>query len=390
MDKIIKDLFIAYYDCRKNKKNTINAKKFEMNYEKNIFILSEEIKNKTYEIGKSVVFIVKKPVKREIFAADFRDRVVHHFLINKLNKLFEDEFIVDSYACRKNKGTLFGINRIFNFIKECSENYKKDCFILKMDIQGFFMNIDKNILNKILIEFIENKYKKEDKETVLFLTDKILKNNPRNNCIVKGKKNDWVNLPKNKSLFGVPEHCGLPIGNLTSQIFANMYLNLFDKYIKNELNIEFYGRYVDDFILIHKDKDFLLSIKPKIKEFLEENLHLILHPKKTYFQNYKKGVLFLGAFLLPKRIYIKNNLKGNIFWRIKKFNNDINNIEKNKLEEIVSVVNSYMGLFSKFNTYKLRCKILNSIKSDFSIKNNDREFFLTRKNNFLKIKNKII
>ena len=142
----LQELFEAYYSCRKNKRNTTNALSFEIDYESKLIQLCNEINNGNYQIGKSIAFIVNKPVKREIFAADFRDRIVHHLLINKLNPLFEQEFINDSYGCRVNKGTHFGIKRVDQFIRKCSQNYIKDCYVLKLDIQGFFMHINKDIL----------------------------------------------------------------------------------------------------------------------------------------------------------------------------------------------------------------------------------------------------
>ena len=236
------ELFAAYFECRKNKRNTINALLFEKHFKANIFRLEEEITGGNYSPGRSIAFIVNNPVKREIFAADFRDRVVHHWLIAKLNPLFERIFINDSYACRTGKGAHLGIKQLDGFIKSCSGNYKTDCYILKLDIAGFFMHINRNILFKRLQQFILRNYQAEDKTLVLEICEKLIFNNPAENCIIKGKKSDWVGLPKNKSLFHSSPGCGLPIGNLTSQVFANFYLNPFDHFIKTTLNISYYGR----------------------------------------------------------------------------------------------------------------------------------------------------
>ena len=264
----IEELFQAYYDCRKNKRNTINALFFEKHLEHNLFQLHEEIYGGTYEPQSSIAFIVNKPVTREIFAADFRDRVVHHFIINKLNPLFETEFIYDSYACRVAKGTHFGIKRANEFIKSCSKNYTTDCYILKLDVQGFFMHINRNLLFERLQQFILQKYHQPDRELIIALCRKIIFNDPTQNCIIKGNKKDWDALPRNKSLFHSPPNCGLPIGNLTSQVFANFYMNSFDHYMKNDLGIRYYGRYVDDFIIVHPDKEYLKSLMPIIANFL--------------------------------------------------------------------------------------------------------------------------
>ena len=225
-------IFEAYFSCRSNKRNTINALAFELDYESNLIQLWKELNDGSYQPGKSIAFIVHKPVQREIFAADFRDRVVHHLIINKLNPLFEKEFIQDSYACRVGKGTHHGISRANKFIRQCSKNYKEDCYVLKLDIEGFFMHINKEILFSRLQKFIEAQYKQNDKELVLEICHKIIFNSPTENCIIKGAAKNWEGLPKNKSLFHSPQNSGLPIGNLTSQIFANFYMSAFDHFMK--------------------------------------------------------------------------------------------------------------------------------------------------------------
>jgi retron-type reverse transcriptase len=159
-DKITLDLFQAYFDARKNKRNTINALAFEKHLEANLFALASEIIERRYSPKPSICFIVDKPVKREIFAADFRDRVIHHFIYNYISPIFEKSFINDSYSCRKGKGTHYGINRIDHFIRSCSQNYNKDCYILKLDIKGYFMAMNKLLLfDKVKNELIRNKNK---------------------------------------------------------------------------------------------------------------------------------------------------------------------------------------------------------------------------------------
>lgn len=269
--KITEELFQAYFDCRKNKRNNLNSLLFEKHLEHNLFRLEEELISGTYYPQRSIAFIVKKPVQREIFAADFKDRVVHHFLINKLNPFFESVFIRDSFACRKGKGTHYGVKRVFEFIKNCSTNYTTDCYVLKLDVLGFFMHINRSILFNKMRTFILRHYKKADQWLVLELSHKIIFNNPTKNCILKGTKKDWDGLPKNKSLFHSPPMCGLPIGNLTSQVFANFYLNSLDHFIKNELGVSFYGRYVDDFVLVHPHKEYLQSIQHRILYFCIQN-----------------------------------------------------------------------------------------------------------------------
>ena len=354
------EIFIAYYACRKNKRNTLNALRFEKHLEHNLFVLIEQIKTNSYYPGKSIAFIVNKPVKREIFAADFRDRVVHHWLIAKLNPLFEKQFIYDSYACRIGKGTHFGVKRTAGFIKSCSKNYTTDCYILKLDIQGFFMHINRTILCERLEHFIEHNYKEQDKSLVLDLCQKIIFNDPTKNCTIKGVRSNWEGLPNNKSLFYSPTDCGLPIGNLTSQVLANFYMNTFDHFIKKELGINYYGRYVDDFVIIHPDKEYLKSLLPIITDFLQSQSHLTLHPKKIYLQHYSKGVQFLGTVIKPNRIYIANRTKGNFYTAIMKQNVVVQNKKPSREEQkqFLSCMNSYLGIMKHYKTYKLRKRIL--------------------------------
>ncbi len=237
----IEEIFDAYYRCRANKRNTSNALSFEIDFEHSLVQLYQNINDYSYQIGKSIAFIVDKPVKREIFAADFRDRVVHHLIIHKINHLFEKQFIYDSYGCRVGKGTHFGIKRVDTFIRRCSMNYSRDCYVLKLDIEGFFMHINKDILYERLVDFVNAKYSFQDKTLLLDLYHKVIYNDPTRNCIIKGKRSDWYELPKTKSLFHASPYCGLPIGNLTSQILANFYMDSFDHYIKSEHGIKYYG-----------------------------------------------------------------------------------------------------------------------------------------------------
>ncbi|GHV22976.1 hypothetical protein FACS189428_5840 [Clostridia bacterium] len=364
MEQLKLDLFQAYYDARRNKRNTINQLRFELDYEHHLLALYEELANRTYTITKSIAFIVNHPVKREIFAADFRDRIIHHLIYNYINPVIDLQLIPNCYSCRKGKGTHYAIRQMADFMRECSENYTRDCYVLKLDIRGYFMSINKKMLWKKLLQMLEPLTTEHipgmDKESLLWLIDLVLWNDPTQSCIVKGKNTDWNGLPATKSLFNNPKDCGLPIGNLTSQLFSNVYLHDFDRYVKNELGVEYYGRYVDDFVLIHPDKEFLLEMKEKIKSYLKEYCALDLHPSKVYLQHYHKGFAFLGAYIKPHRIYIGNRTK-------KKFLQTLSHIHKqlirktpgkNDIASIRSSVNSYLGIMKHYKTYNLRKKCL--------------------------------
>jgi len=360
------DLFKAYYSCRKNKRNTINSLAFELNLEENLIALKAEIENGSYTPSSSIAFIVDKPVKREIFAANFRDRVVHHLLIQKMNGVFEQHFIYDSYACRKGKGTHFGISRIDGFIRKCSKNYTKGCYVLKLDIKGFFMHINKAILYDKIEALFVAKYNGRDRHLYVSLCKTILFNEPVNNATIKGRLSNWDTLPKDKSLFSAKRGYGLPIGNLTSQVFANVYMSSLDHFIKHKLGIKYYGRYVDDFVLVHENKEFLKQLIPVIQSYLKTELHLTIHPKKIYLQHYSKGVNYIGGFIKPNRIYVSKRTKGNFYDALHNQNKLIERtVKPNKAEKqlFLSSMNSYLGILGQYQTYNLRRRYIISVLS---------------------------
>ncbi len=226
------------------------------------------------------------------------------------------------------------------------------------------MAIDKVLLYQKIKREIESFGGKVDFDTdfLLRLIHKIIFNNPIKNCRIKGKKENWFGLPKSKSLFFSAENKGLPIGNLTSQLFGNIYLNDFDHFAKCELGYKYYGRYVDDVVIVHRSKEYLKSIVPVIKNYLKERLLIELHFNKIYLQHFSKGVSFLGAVIKPFRIYITNRVKGNFYKKITYWNRFLSKkggqLAKETAKKILASVNSYLGMMRHYNSYKLRSKIL--------------------------------
>ena len=377
MDKDIisyAELYEAYIDCRKNKRWTENAFNFESNDTVNLQILLKELNDMTYQIGKSICFIVTKPKLREVFAADFRDRIVHHLVIRRLMSYLEQYgFIYDSYSCREGKGTLFGVHQIYYKTRECSEDYTKQCYYLKCDLQGFFMSIDKRIIFAKLKKFIDEHHIFNEKEYPIFMDiiHKIVFHCPQYNCIKRSSKSLWEQLPKNKSLFFCDEYHGIPIGNLSSQIFANFLLYTFDVKMCKTFN-NFYGRYVDDFIAITTEEDAVKKYVPKIKTYLLEKLGVTLHPNKVSFQPYQNGVNFIGGTIKKQRIYTGNRtvrymfscLKRNFdkFFHFDKNENIIQhkNIDFKDLQKFQSSINSYLGFIVHYMTYRIREKFFNN------------------------------
>ena len=351
----LEDIFEAYYECRKHKRRRTGALQFEVDLEHNLVELWEEINAGTWEPRPSTVFIVDKPVTREIFAASFRDRIVHHLVIGRLNALFEKNFIYDSYSCRIGKGTHFGVSRATRFIRRSGQ-----AWILKIDLRGYFMSINRKILYKKLERFINEGYHDLDKECIKKLCRIIIFNDPTKNCIYHSPAEFWKQLPKDKSLFTAKKNCGLPIGNLTSQIFANFYLTEFDHFIKKECGVANYGRYVDDCIFVHTSRDFLKELIPKIQGYLKDNLKLTLHPKKIYLQPCSNGVKFLGCYIKPSHIVIHHRTLKN-FKRALSFHNKLAIDHKPDTEErsaFISSVNSYLGILRHYKTYKKRLHII--------------------------------
>ena len=361
-DKLLADLFVAYYDARRNKRNSINALEFEINYEQNLWQLYQELKNGTYQIGRSLAFVVFDPVQREIIASPFRDRVIHHLLFNYINPIFEPLFINDSYSCRQGRGTSCGIKRVAHFIRSCSHNYRQNCFILKLDVAGYFMSINHQVLyEKVKGHLAEHNNKVNfDLNLVLGLLQKIIFHHYTAHCILRGSPHDWQGLPRNKSLFYAPPGFGLPIGNLTSQLFSNIYLNDFDHDVKRRLKFKYYGRYVDDIIIIHPDQARLKIAINEISDYLAVNLGLKIHPRKIYLQPYYNGVDFLGALIRPYRQYVRSRTKNNFYHSMDKINTIFlnGNIDKKKSPKILASLNSYLGLIGQYNSYRLRHKSL--------------------------------
>lgn len=360
----LEEVFQAYFECRRNKRRTFNALSFEVNYEIECVKLWREINSQTYNIGRSICFIVTRPKQREIFAATFRDRVVHHIIMHRLEPLFEAEFIQDNYNCRKNKGTLYGVKRLHEQVRQCSENYTKDCYIAKFDFQGFFMSIHKPTLYKKLHEFITTYYKGEDINLLLYLVKKVVLHNPELNCIKRSPARMWDGLPENKSLFTTGKDYGMPIGNLTSQMFANFYINQFDKLMLNKFH--YYGRYVDDFFVIVRNKQEILQFISTIRKYLWNELNVTLHPDKLYVQNYQKGCLFTGAVVKRDLIYTSNRTVSNFIEAVHKYNmlsRRITNFNITAVDKFLSSVNSYFGFLIHYNTYSIRRKMFKMFDS---------------------------
>lgn len=347
----LEDVIEAYYDCRHNKRNTANQLEFEMDYERHCIELWRELNERRYVPRRSIAFVVNRPVKREIFAADFRDRVVHHLIARRIYPLLEAQFLTDSYATQKGKGTLFGVKRVEQHIRDCSEGYTRDCWVMKLDIRGFFMSIDKDVLYQQVVNFLIGRYKGCDIDVLLYMLRMTIYNRPELNCARKMPKRAWAGLPANKSLFGSDGLHGLPIGNLTSQLLALLYLDPLDHLITGEFGIKYYGRYVDDMVLVDTSKEKLLAVRQKITEWLAMR-GMILHPDKNYLQHYAKGVRFVGSVIKPGRKHISSRTFGNfvrkLYWQNVLVETRV--LTDDEVNSFVAMVNSYMGMMLHYRS----------------------------------------
>lgn len=358
---LLSDLFRAYYDARRNKRNTRTQLLFERDLETNLIDLYHELDDRRYRPRPCSCFIVHDPVKREVFASDFRDRVVHHLYYNYVSPIFERTFIYDSYSCRKGKGTLFGIERLEHHIRSCSRNYTQPAYVLKLDIQGYFMSIRRSLLRDKVTGVLSRYWSRPMDahrrwsdvvpcELVEWLTEVIIMRDPLAGCMVRGQRSDWDGLPPTKSLRCAPCGVGLPIGDLTSQLFSNVLLNELDRFITRDLGFVHYGRYVDDFYIVDNSRERLhLAIQP-VREFLH-SLGLTLHPKKIVLQPVTQPVMFLGAMVHPHYRHTRHRTIVHFSQHISEYQRWCRQqlLAPWQVQRICTSVQSYVGYLGHYN-----------------------------------------
>lgn len=360
-------IFEAFRLCMRHKSSSPSAIKYFPSYQRDLLRLVDEINDRTYRPSTSITFIVTKPKLREVFAAGFRDRIVHHYVAMRIEPLFEELFCERTFNCRKGKGVLFGVNMLKEDIRECSEGYKKDVWVVKFDLKGFFMSIDVNLLNNMLQKFIQENYFGPDKDDILWLSQVIMLHEPEKDCHKHSSDILWQKLPKNKSLFTNGHGLGLPIGNLPSQHNANFLLHWLDMFIEKRLGYKYHGRYVDDGYYMmeckdESDRQKMLYDVCVIRRFLSLYLHVTLHPDKFSFQHYSKGVPFTGAIVKNNLVYVGNRTVGNAIDAIYRLNH-FSNTDKKLLKNIQSI-NSYLGAMRHYNTYAIRRRLVGMISKN--------------------------
>ena len=303
-------LYEAAHNASRGKRRTVDQAKFMARGKENLEILTNDIIARRYKPGRSKAFIIHEPVIREIFAANFRDRVVHHFLYGIVAPWWNVRFIRDSYSCQEGKGNLDGISRMQKKMRSAmEENYRETgqrmAWIVQEDIQGFFMSLNRQMLYDMAIDGLKKQFPRGGwlYDVCEYLWHEIIFDDPTKGAVRCGKRSDWDKLPKRKSLFGQPPGQGIVIGNLTSQELSNICLDTLDRHVTGELSIRRYGRYVDDFYMILTEAEYeelMPELRDKIRLKLGE-LGLKLHPGKEYIQPVSHGANFLGWRAFPYR-----------------------------------------------------------------------------------------
>ena len=380
LDEKRKEAWIdSFDDCCRHKKTSDNCIRYRLRYEEDLFRLATEVESGVYRPSTSVCFCVTRPKLREVFAANFRDRIVHHWLMLKLNPLFEERFIGQgnvSFNCRKNFGVLAAVNKVRDDIAVVSGGYTQDAYVGRFDLVGFFMSIDKAILIAKLRDFVYANYHEEDVDLVFKTLCTVIMHNPSRDCEIHGKEQLFGRLPRNKSLFFVPDGKGLPIGNLTSQIFANFYLSFFD-----EVMVEWthtrggrYERFVDDFVVIMPEMKMVQEAYTFAREYLSRELKVALHDDKKYMQHYTKGIAFVGYVIKVDRVYLSNRTFGHMDDKMRTIERKCATIDRRerkvadfwKLNRAVQSINSFTGFSVHTNGYAKRTKILFKYKKIYN------------------------
>ncbi len=309
----VPNLFQAWSEFKKGKKKRADLQLFERNLEDNLFSLQKSLADKTYRHGGYEEFYVNDPKRRHIHKANIADRIVHHLLYKYLYGLFDKTFIYDSYSCRLEKGTHRAVKRLEKFARIVSKNYTASCWALKCDIRKFFATVDHQILLALLQERVLGR-------NIFDLLKEVIASFP----------------------------AGIPLGNLTSQVFANIYLNELDQFVKNQLKVKYYLRYADDFVLLSSDKARLTDFAKQIKEFLQKNLKMELHPKKVIYRKLDWGIDFLGYVVLPHHVLPRTKTKRRAFRKA---------TEKS--------LPSYLGYLSHANSYRLQERLRSQVLREF-------------------------
>jgi retron-type reverse transcriptase len=310
----VPNLLLAWGEFLMGKKKRNDVIIFQGRLMDNIISLHYGLKFKSYQHGDYQAFKISDPKPRSIHKAIVRDRLLHHLLYQATFRYFDRQFIHDSYSCRLNKGTHRAVHRLAEFANQVSKNNSRTVWILKCDIKKFFASIDHQILKDVLVKYIND-------PDLLWLFGQVI---------------DSFNTPDKVGV-------GLPLGNLTSQLLVNVYMNEFDQFVKRSLKVKYYVRYADDFVFLSEEKDYLIALRPKLDKFLNERLKLFMHPHKVFLKTLASGVDFLGWVNFMNHRVLRTTTKKRMLKKIERSNEP-------------AIRAAYLALLKHGNTYKLSKK----------------------------------
>lgn len=341
MTPTMEEIVVAYSDCRKGKRNTDSAIAFELRLARNLCRLRDDLASGRYQIGASRCFVVTNPKPREVWAAAFRDRIVHHIMYNRIAPVFEASFSAASCACIPGRGTLYGAKRLERQVRSVTQNWSRRAYYLKLDLSNFFVSIHRPTLFGLLEPKLGSGWTRS-------ITEQILFHDPLPQVDVRSPPELMALVPRHKSLFHAAEGCGLPIGNLSSQFFANVYLNALDQFIGHRIKPKGYIRYVDDFILLHESTEWLAEAKARIEAFLDSRLRAAINPTKTVLQPIDRGVDFVGQVIKPWRRVLRGRMLPAAIRRVAAAGDP---------DSRRSSANSYLGLMRQCGAFRERADI---------------------------------
>lgn len=369
-------LYEAYILCLKNKKKKYGTYNFT-NEElcKNLIKVLNKLNNREYTPEPSNCYVITDPALREIYAAQFSDRVVQHFYMRELQEILEEKLVDGCCSCRKERGNDYALKLLRKFLIDISNNGKRNCFFLKIDLSGYFMSIDRKQISQKFSALILNDYKGKYKELLLYLTPIIFENNPAINCNYKCSEKMREKVPERRKMRKEAEY-GMAIGNLTAQAGSNLNLAEFDSYVINELGLKSYVRYVDDIVILSNSRRQLFEALPFIIDKLKET-HQTINMKKTKIDTAYHGVPFLGKVSYPYGYQKPNKQVSKRMWQKAK------NIKYEKTDSLLAKTNSQIGSLKNYNCRKLISQYADllpeEIKQIIEFNKDENKFYL--KNN---------
>lgn len=354
-------LWRAYLSCRRRKRHTRNTQRYEIRLLDNLMETAQALQMAAWRPSRTLCFVTERPKAREIHAADFGDRIVHHLLVPRLEARFEPIFIHDSYSNRRGKGTHMAVERLQTFMRQVTKNGNQAAYYLQLDIRNFFNTIDRRILYRIIRRRLAPGAQPVDEPTrqLLWLTRVILTGNAGENAVQRGAPAIFERVPAHKRLRNAPPGKGLPIGNLTSQFFANVYLDRLDQFVKHTLKCRHYLRYVDDFILLHESADQLAAWRERITKFLTDELELTLRDNGK-LRPVSDGSDFLGYIVRPDYLLVRRRVIGALREKLDAFHRQLTaktgeslRLDPAVREALRATLASYLGHFSHASAFNL-------------------------------------